>query len=140
MESLRQGRFVVVGAGGVGSEAFGGGVPCGFNPILKGGGPKSQEGLEASLKPTYATCMTDALQAAIETAMREVSKVAAIDDPVERYTTARNVRADIKKIDQLLQQLQRHAAQELKPGHTWAEVGKALDVTGSRAEQIAKGR
>ncbi|MFV8127513.1 hypothetical protein [Streptomyces syringium] len=81
--------------------------------------------------------MTEALKAAVATA---VAEVAAIPDLVERYQAARSTRGQLSEGDRALKLVQQEIARLLKPGKTWAEVGKILGVTGSRAEQIAKGR
>jgi alkylhydroperoxidase/carboxymuconolactone decarboxylase family protein YurZ len=81
--------------------------------------------------------MTNALTDSITAA---VDDVAAITDPVERYKAARERRTKLQDGDRSLMLLQQTAAQELKEGRTWAQVGDLLEVTGSRAEQIAKGR
>ncbi|MFJ7111774.1 hypothetical protein OG411_29885 [Streptomyces pseudogriseolus] len=77
--------------------------------------------------------LTDTITAAVE-------DVAAIADPVERYQKARERRTELQSGDRSLRIIQQRVAQELKDGRTWAEVGALLDVSGSRAEQIAKGR
>jgi DNA-directed RNA polymerase sigma subunit (sigma70/sigma32) len=81
--------------------------------------------------------MTNALTDTITVAVEDV---AAIADPVERYQKARERRNELQSGDRSLRIIQQRVAQELKGGRTWAEVGALLDVSGSRAEQIAKGR
>jgi NADH:ubiquinone oxidoreductase subunit E len=81
--------------------------------------------------------MTNALTAAIAATTEEV---AAVEDLVERYEAARQARALMKDGDRVLMLIQQEVAESLKPGRTWAEVGTMLGVTGSRAEQVAKGR
>lgn len=81
--------------------------------------------------------MTEALTATIEDAIEDVASVA---DPVERYNRAREIRAQLIDGDLKLKVIQQAVANHLKPGRTWAQVGDALGVTGSRAEALAKGR
>lgn len=81
--------------------------------------------------------MTNALTAAIAATTEEV---AAIEDLVERYEAARQARALVKDGDRTLMLIQQEVANALKPGITWAEVGRMLGITGSRAEQVARGR
>jgi hypothetical protein len=81
--------------------------------------------------------MTEALTTAIEAAAEEV---AAVTDPVERYHRARTIRAQLLDADHHLKAIQQAVAVDLKAGRTWAQVGEALGVTGSRAEALAKGR
>ena len=81
--------------------------------------------------------MTNALTPIINAAVRDV---AAITDLVERYEEARQRRSELGDGDRDLMLIQQAVANELKEGRTWAKVGDLLGVTGSRAEQIAKGR
>lgn len=81
--------------------------------------------------------MTNALTAAIAATTEEV---AAVEDPVERYEAARQARTFIKDGDRDLMLIQKEIVNSLKPGRTWAQVGAMLSITGSRAEQVAKGR
>lgn len=81
--------------------------------------------------------MTEALTTAIEAAAEEV---AAIADPVERYSRARDIRAHLISGDHRLKDIQQAVANDLKVGRTWAQVGEKLGVSGSRAEALAKGR
>lgn len=97
----------------------------------------SQASLEESRSHPYPDRMTNALTDSITAA---VDDVAAIADPVERYQKARERRTELQTGDRSLMLIQQAVAQELKTGRTWAEVGALLEVTGSRAEQIAKGR
>lgn len=85
----------------------------------------------------YPDRMTNTLTASIEAAKEAV---ATIEDPVERYQEARRVRTQLHEGDRELMLIQQQVAESLKSGRTWAEVGAMLGVTGSRAEQIAKGR
>jgi hypothetical protein len=81
--------------------------------------------------------MTNALTTSLKAA---VTDVAAIPDLVERYQEARRRRTELGETDRELMLVQQAVAEELKEGRTWADVGRLLGVTGSRAEQIAKGR
>lgn len=81
--------------------------------------------------------MTEALTTAIEDAIGDVEATA---DPVERYHQARLIRAQLIDGDHKLKAIQQAVANDLKDGRTWAQVGEALGVTGSRAEALAKGR
>jgi hypothetical protein len=81
--------------------------------------------------------MTNALTAAIAATTEEV---AAVEDLVERYEAARQARTLYKNGDRDLMLIQQEVTNTLKPGRTWAEVGSMLGITGSRAEQVARGR
>ncbi|MGW5426853.1 hypothetical protein ACWET9_06450 [Streptomyces sp. NPDC004059] len=81
--------------------------------------------------------MTEALADALETA---TAAVTAIDDPVERFQKARDLRAEIADADRSLLEIQRSVIWSLYEGRTWAEVGAMLGFSGSRAEAIARGR
>lgn len=81
--------------------------------------------------------MTDALTDAIETATNAVT---AIDDPVERFKKARDLRTELADADRALLDIQRDVVWTLYEGRTWADVGKLLGFSGSRAEAIARGR
>lgn len=81
--------------------------------------------------------MTEALTSVIES---ETGRLAEIANPVERFHAARQFREVIAAGDQTARDLERAAVNELKEGRPWREVGELLGVSGSRAEQIAKGR
>lgn len=81
--------------------------------------------------------MTDALTDSIETA---IESVAAIDDPAERFEKARETRAKLADGDRQLRSIEQGTANDLHEGRSWAEVGRILGLSGSRAEAIAKGR
>lgn len=130
----------------------GGGAPIGFKAILKGSGTPCQAirrepsapspmahqaRLEVDRSRLYPDLMTNALTASIEAAIEDI---AAVADPVERFNEGRKIRAEFSDGDRRVMLLQQSAVEELKQGRTWAQVGEALGVTGSRAEQIAKGR
>jgi hypothetical protein len=75
---------------------------------------------------------------AYEAALNEVR---AIEDPPERFKEARAFRSAIAESDRSLRQLQKEVILALKEqGLSWREVGDRLDMSGSRAEAIAKGR
>ncbi|MFI2349724.1 hypothetical protein ACH492_22255 [Streptomyces sp. NPDC019443] len=81
--------------------------------------------------------MTDPLTGALEDA---TAQVAAVADPVERFRAARERRAAITQADRELTEIEKAVVWELYEGRTWAEVGKILGFSGSRAEAIARGR
>ena len=81
--------------------------------------------------------MTEALTDALETA---TAAVTAIDDPVERFQKARDLRTELADADRTLLDIQRDVVWSLYEGRTWSEVGKLLGFSGSRAEAIARGR
>lgn len=82
--------------------------------------------------------MTDALTEAQEA---KVAEVAAREDLIERYHAAREARAQTRtNFDQPLHEIQRAVVRELRPGRTWAEVGRLLGTSGSWAEALATGR
>lgn len=81
--------------------------------------------------------MTEALTSAIES---ETGRLAAISDPVERFHAVREFRQDLANGDRRGKDLEQAVVSELKEGRPWREVGELLGVSGSRAEQIAKGR
>ncbi|WP_420032275.1 hypothetical protein ACN2WE_05275 [Streptomyces sp. cg28] len=82
--------------------------------------------------------MTDALTEAQEA---KVAEVAACEDIVARYHAARVARAKtMETFDRPLHEIQREAVQLLRPGRTWAEVGRLIGASGSWAEALATGR
>lgn len=81
--------------------------------------------------------MTDALTHAVETV---TARLMAISDPVERFKETRNERKTNSQADATWKQIQVDAVNTLREGRTWAEVGELLDISGSRAEALAKGR
>jgi hypothetical protein len=82
--------------------------------------------------------MTDATTAAIEDA---TAAVAAIEDPVARFEAARAERAKYAAGDRAMLALQREVVRALhERDRSWAEVGKMLGFSGSRAEAIARER
>lgn len=82
--------------------------------------------------------MTDALTEAQEA---KVAEVVSHADPAERYAAAREARAQNREnYDRRLQEIQKDAVRELRPGRTWAEVGKMIGTTGSWAEALVSGR
>jgi hypothetical protein len=86
---------------------------------------------------TYAEAMTDALTEFLE---EKVAHVAAIEDPVQRGLAAREARDQLATSDRALYAIQRAAVRELKPGRTWAEVGRLFGRSHAWAEAIAAGR
>ncbi|MBB5932341.1 hypothetical protein [Streptomyces echinatus] len=81
--------------------------------------------------------MTEALTSAIES---ETGRLAQIPDAVERFHAARKLREILTAANRQTQEVERGAVSELKEGRPWRVVGELLGVSGSRAEQIAKGR
>lgn len=81
--------------------------------------------------------MTDALDAAIDDALRSL---ASIDDPVERYRVSRELRLELDRGSSALKATQAAIANELKAGRSWREVGELMGVSGSRAEQISRSK
>lgn len=81
--------------------------------------------------------MTDEFTKALEA---RVAEVAAIEDPVQRGTVAREVRDQIAAADRSLYAIQREAVQELHQERSWAEVGRLFNRTSSWAEALARGR
>jgi hypothetical protein len=81
--------------------------------------------------------MTEALTSAIES---ETERIARIEDLAERFRAVRLFRADIADGDRIGREMEKAIVAELKEGRPWREVGELLGVSGSRAEQIAKGR
>jgi hypothetical protein len=83
--------------------------------------------------------MTDALT---EYAEAEAAPVAAIADPIERFEAAKIERSKHGAADRALMEIQKAVVWELyePEGRTWADVGKLLGFSGSRAEAIARGR
>lgn len=81
--------------------------------------------------------MTEALTAAIES---ETGQIARIEDLVERFRAVRLFREDMADGDRIGRDMEKAIVAELKEGRPWREVGELLGVSGSRAEQIAKGR
>lgn len=85
----------------------------------------------------YDSDMTDALDEAIDAAMQSL---VAIEDPIERYQVSRDLRTKIDRGSNALKHAQAQIANELKTEHSWREVGELLGVSGSRAEQISRGK
>lgn len=85
----------------------------------------------------YDSDMTDALDTAIDHALRALAE---IEDPVERFRVSRQVRISIERGSSELKATQAAIVNELKPGRSWREVGELLDVSGSRADQISRGK
>jgi len=85
----------------------------------------------------YATSMTEALTSAIES---ETGRLARIPNPVERFHAVREFRESLAMGDRIARELEKAAISELKEGRSWREAGELLGVSGSRAEQIARGR
>jgi hypothetical protein len=81
--------------------------------------------------------MTEALTSVIES---ETGRLAEIENPVERFHAAREFREAMAAGDRAAKDLEKATVNELKIGRPWREVGEMLGVSGSRAEQIAKGR
>ncbi|MEH0442475.1 hypothetical protein QA811_02070 [Streptomyces sp. B21-102] len=81
--------------------------------------------------------MTEALTSAIES---EAGRLATIEDPLERFREVRKFRQAVADGDRIGRDLEKAIVAELKTGRPWREVGELLGVSGSRAEQIAKGR
>jgi hypothetical protein len=81
--------------------------------------------------------MTEALTSAIES---ETGRLAEITDLVERFHAVREFRQALAEGDRSGKALERAVVSELKKDRPWREVGELLGVSGSRAEQIAKGR
>lgn len=81
--------------------------------------------------------MTEALTSAIES---ETGRLAQITNPVERFHAARKLREALADGDRDARQVEQASVNELKEGRPWREVGELLGMSGSRAEQIAKGR
>lgn len=81
--------------------------------------------------------MTEALTSTIES---ETDRLTQIPDAIERFHAARELRKVLTVGDRKARELERDAVCELKPGRAWREVGELLGMSGSRAEQIARGR
>lgn len=81
--------------------------------------------------------MTEALTSAIES---ETGRITGIDDLLERFREVREFREKMAAGDRIGRKMEQAIVAELKQGRAWREVGELLGVSGSRAEQIAKGR
>lgn len=81
--------------------------------------------------------MTEALTSAIES---ETGRISNIEDLVERFRAVRLFREDMADGDRIGREMEQAIVTELKEGRPWREVGELLGMSGSRAEQIAKGR
>ncbi|KKZ74861.1 hypothetical protein VO63_05270 [Streptomyces showdoensis] len=77
------------------------------------------------------------LTSAIES---ETGRLAQIADPVDRFNAARDFRETLAAGERAARELEKAAVAELKAAHSWRAVGELIGVSGSRAEQIAKGR
>jgi hypothetical protein len=81
--------------------------------------------------------MTEALASTIAA---EAGQIAEIVDPVERFHAVREFRQALTAGDRHGKAIEQAIVNELKQDRPWREVGEMLGVSGSRAEQIAKGR
>ncbi|MER6534338.1 hypothetical protein ABT215_11105 [Streptomyces sp900105755] len=81
--------------------------------------------------------MTEALTSAIAS---ETGRLADIPDLVERFHAVREFRQTLADGDRTGKALEQAVVSELKQDRPWREVGALLGMSGSRAEQIAKGR
>lgn len=81
--------------------------------------------------------MTEALTSAIAS---EATRIEEIDDPVARFHAIREFRQSVAEGDRVGRSMESVVISELKRGRAWREVGELLGMSGSRAEQIAKGR
>lgn len=72
---------------------------------------------------------TEAAAAALLAAVRE------IEEPVERYREFRDLETHLLRA---FRKEWAEVAVALHEGQSWAQVGEALGVTGSRAEQISR--
>lgn len=96
-----------------------------------------QHPIEGWLVDFYSGLMTDAFTESLEA---RVAEVAAIDDLVQRGLAARHVRDQLARSDRTLHAMQQAVLKELKPGRTWAEVGRMFGRSHSWAEALATGR
>jgi hypothetical protein len=81
--------------------------------------------------------MTDAFTESLEA---KVAEVAAIEDLVQRVLAARLARDQLATSDRALHATTQAALRDLKPGRTWAEVGRMFGRSHSWAEALATGR
>jgi hypothetical protein len=91
--------------------------------------------LDASRNAPYSQGMTELLEPQRAALFREIT--AQISDPVERF---RKLEELGKLLDRDVKEAKAATVFELKESRPWREVGELLGVSGSRAEQIAKGR
>lgn len=98
---------------------------------------RCKRSLEVARGPIYAERMTAALTTAIETAATALTE---IPDPAERYREALKRRAELDAGIRAIKSIQQGAVNELHSGRSWREVGELLGVSGSRAEQISRGK
>lgn len=81
--------------------------------------------------------MTEALTSAIES---EATRIEEIVDLVARFHAIREFRHSVAEGDRVGRSMESVVINELKRDRAWREVGELLGMSGSRAEQIAKGR
>jgi hypothetical protein len=81
--------------------------------------------------------MTEAFTSAADS---ELSRIEEIPDLVERFHAFREFRQSVADIDRASRAKESAVVNELKQDRPWREVGELLGISGSRAEQIAKGR
>lgn len=63
-----------------------------------------------------------------------------VEDPLERLTAIRAVRAEVKDADDQFDRLARGAIHELRQrGWTWKQIGDELAVSPQRAHQLGTG-
>jgi DNA-directed RNA polymerase specialized sigma subunit len=70
----------------------------------------------------------------------DTSQPASVDELAAQFQAAREERAEIAERDAALKRREQEIVWLLYEGRTWAEVGKILGFTGSRAEAIARRR
>lgn len=80
------------------------------------------------------------MTAVLSSARAEVQGLDSIDDLVARYRKSREIRAEVEESARLVKSKQQEIVLELKANRSWREVGELLDISGSRAEQISRGK
>jgi len=64
----------------------------------------------------------------------------SVDEMADRFRAARRRRAELAEEDQAEKRIEEDMVWALHKGRTWAEVGRILGFSGSRAEAIARRR
>ena len=80
------------------------------------------------------------MTAVLSSTNAEVQGLEAIPDLVARFRKSRVIREDIEESARIVKSAQQAMVLELKEGRSWREVGELLEISGSRAEQISRGK
>lgn len=81
------------------------------------------------------------MTAVLSSTEAEVQGLDAIPDLVARFRKSREIREDIEESGRIVKSAQQAIVLELKEeDRSWREIGELLEISGSRAEQISRGK